>query len=143
MPHNLRRSPLAHALPAVLLTAILGASAGCGSSGHNRPATSVDALLDADGVQRAEIHLHSFYFEPSRVVVRAGKPVELVLHNHSLVIPHNLTIAHESIAVSKGVGRKRTHRLRFTPSTPGEYPFHCDVGSHSDKGMTGVLVVVP
>ena len=143
MPHNSRRSRFAHVAFALVLTTTLTTAAGCGSSGKNRPVTSVDAPVDADGVQRVEIHLHSFYFEPSRVVVRAGKPVELVLHNHSLLIPHNLTIGHESIAVSKGVGRKRTHRLRFTPSTPGEYPFHCDVGSHSDKGMTGVLVVVP
>lgn len=126
------------ALLAVLAAGLLGCAAGA-----KRPPQSLELTPDASGVQRATLQLHSFYFEPNRIVVRAGRPVELTLHNHSLVVPHNFTIADSAISVSQGVGRKRTHVLRFTPGPPGEYEFFCHVGSHAKKGMTGVLVVVP
>lgn len=127
---------------AALLAVLAGGVLGC-ASGARRPAQSLELTPDASGVQRASIQLHSFYFEPNRVVVRAGHPVELTLHNHSLVVPHNFTISDSSIRVSQGVGRKRTHVVRFTPDRPGEYEFFCHVGSHAKKGMTGSLVVVP
>ncbi len=138
-------SRAAHALarrPFALVASLLFLFAGC-SSGLGRPVRSADAVEGADGVQRVEIGLHSFYFEPNRVVVHAGRPVVIRLHNSSLVVPHNFTIADSSLSVSQGVGRKRTHEVRFTPERPGEYEFFCHVGSHAKKGMTGTLVVVP
>jgi plastocyanin len=138
----MRRPPFAVPRAFVLTVALLVLGFGCASS-HARPPTSFEAALDASGVQRVQVELHSFYFEPSRIVVRVGHPVELVLHNHSLVVPHNLTIAEEGLSVSQGVGRKRTHVVKFTPDRPGEYEFFCHVGSHAKKGMKGVLVVVP
>ena len=125
-----------------LLVFVAFAAPGCGS-GARRPMTTLELNPDATGVQKAKLELHSFYFEPNRIVVHAGRPVELTLHNHSLVVPHNFTISDEAISVSQGVGRKRTHVVRFTPDRPGEYQFFCHVGSHAKKGMTGELVVVP
>ena len=119
---------------------ILSASVGC-ASGNTRPPQTLEAVVDASGVQRVNVTLHSFYFEPSRIVVHAGRPVELVLHNSSLVVPHNFTIADANLSISQGVGRKRTHVVKFTPEHPGEYEFYCHVGSHAKKGMKGVLVV--
>ena len=116
---------------------------GCGSSGLNRPVSTFEATSDAAGLQRAKVALHSYYFEPNRIVVHAGRPVELTLHNHALLVPHNFTIADQTVQVSRDVGGKRTTRVTFTPGTPGEYTFICHVGSHAKKGMTGVLVVVP
>ncbi len=129
--------------PIALSLALLAAlSFGCASGGP-RPVQTLELSADASGVQRAKIELHSFYFEPNRIVVHAGRPVELTLHNHSLVVPHNFSISDSTISLSQGVGRKRTHVVRFTPKNPGEYGFFCHVGSHAKKGMRGVLVVVP
>jgi plastocyanin len=132
------RPVVASSLAALLLVGLLGCA-----SGKTRPPQTFEAAIGASGVQRVNVALHSFYFEPSRIVVRAGHPVELVLHNSSLVVPHNFTIADASLTISQGVGRKRTHVVKFTPEHPGEYEFYCHVGSHAKKGMKGVLVVTP
>src|SRR5512147_1431627 len=100
---------------------------GC-ASGNTRPPQTLEAAVDATGVQRVNVALHSFYFEPSRIVVRAGKPVELTLHNSSLAVPHNFTIADSSLSLAQDVGRKGTHVVKFTPEHPGEYEFFCHVG---------------
>ena len=127
---------------AVTYAIVLLALAGC-TSGLKRPVTSVDAVTDASGVQRVDIEMHSFYFKPNRIVVHAGRPVELVLSNHSVIVPHNFTVADSALALSRNVWAPGRHRVRFTPSTPGEYEFFCHVDGHAKKGMTGTLVVVP
>ncbi|HEY6573145.1 MAG TPA: cupredoxin domain-containing protein [Candidatus Eisenbacteria bacterium] len=137
----MKRSRFVIAVAALLALSAAG-SPDVASAGKH-PSQTLEVATDASGVQRATVRLHSFYFEPDRIVVHAGVPVELTLHNHSLVVPHNFTITDSSISVSQGVGRKRTHVVRFTPERPGEYEFFCHVGSHAKKGMTGVLVVVP
>ena len=124
----------------------LVASAGCGTPGTKMGVQEVTARAGADGIQAVEIEVHSFYFKPNRIVVEAGKPVELTLKFKSLVTPHNLTCEHPDggISIDKSAGIlsfRRTKRARFTPMKPGEYEFFCGVGSHMAKGMTGTLVV--
>ncbi len=122
---------------------LLGALLLCGcTSGLKRPVVSATATPDVEGVQRLSVGLHSYYFEPNRIVVRAGRPVELTLKNRSIFVPHNFTIMDSALAVSQDVWLG-SRRVRFTPTTPGEYHFHCHVGSHAKKGMTGMLVVRP
>ena len=116
--------------------------AGC-SSGIGRPVVSVDATLDEAGVQRVEVDMHSFYFEPNRIVVHAGHPVELKLHNCSHIVPHNFTIAEGGLNMSESKWGWGSDRLRFTPTTPGEYRFFCHKDGHEKKGMVGTLVVLP
>jgi plastocyanin len=115
---------------------------GC-ASGLHRPLTSAVAVTDASGVQRIAVDLHSFYFVPNRIVVHAGRPVELVVRNRSLVVPHNFTIVDSSLSVSVDKWGPGSSRVRFTPSTPGEYEFYCHVHGHAKKGMKGTLVVEP
>jgi len=118
---------------------------GC-SSGIGRPVSEVVAQPAPDGVQRVEVTAHSFWFEPNRVVVKAGMPVELHIQNGSFIVPHNFScIAPQAgVQVDEGLGLfKDGEQARFTPTTPGEYPFFCNKDSHSKKGMTGTLVVVP
>jgi plastocyanin len=115
--------------------------AGC-SSGLKRPVVSAELEPDARGVQRVVVNMHSFYFEPSKIVVRAGHPVELILKNRAKFIPHNFTIADSSLAMSEGAWLGTGH-LSFTPRTPGTYEFFCHVDHHAKKGMTGTLVVLP
>ncbi|MEK7823899.1 MAG: cupredoxin domain-containing protein [Candidatus Eisenbacteria bacterium] len=114
---------------------------GC-TSGLKRPVVSAELEPDARGVQRVVVNMHSFYFEPNRIVVRAGHPVELILKNRAKLIPHNFTIADSSLAMSEGAWLGTGH-LSFTPKTPGSYAFFCLVDHHANKGMTGTLVVLP
>ena len=48
-------------------------------------------MTGSDGVQHVRVTAHSFWFEPNRIVVKAGVPVELELHNGSLVVPHDFS----------------------------------------------------
>jgi len=115
---------------------------GC-SSGIGRPVVSIDAAPDAEGVQRVKVDMHSYYFEPNRIVVHAGHPVELILHNCSHIVPHNLTISEPDLNVSESKWGWGSDKLRFTPTQPGEYRFFCHKGGHEKKGMVGTLVVIP
>ncbi len=114
---------------------------GC-SSGVDRPVVSVDAKTDADGVQRVKLDMHSYYFEPNRIVVHSGKPVELIVHNCSHIVPHNITIVGGGINVDESKWGWGSGHVTFTPQTVGEYKFFCHKDSHEKKGMTGTLVVV-
>ena len=129
---------------ALLATAFL---AGCaGTHGSAIPVTEATAKPDSKGIQVVDVEVHSFYYKPSRIIVEAGKPVELVFHFKSFFTPHNFTCneADAGIQIDKSAGFmsfRRTKRAQFTPKTPGEYKFYCGVGSHMMKGMTGTLVV--
>jgi uncharacterized cupredoxin-like copper-binding protein len=119
-------------------------AAGC-SSGLGRPVHEVRATPGGDGVQRVELRVHAFYFDPNRIVLKANVPVELHVKNHSAFIPHNFTCdaPEAGIQVEKDLGLLWDGETAlFTPTRPGEYKFFCDVDSHAKKGMTGVLVVV-
>jgi plastocyanin len=119
--------------------------AGC-SSGIGRPVHEVRAVPGGDGVQHVEVTAHAFYFDPNRVVLKANVPVELRVKNGSALIPHNFSCVapQANIQVDEGLGLLWDgETARFTPTTPGDYPFFCKVDGHSKKGMTGTLVVVP
>lgn len=127
------------------LIVLLVLAAGC-ASGLKRPVQEVTAKAGADGVQRVRIEAHSYYFSPNRIVVKANLPVELTVKQSALFVPHNFTCIapNAGVDVKRGLGMLRgSKHLRFIPTTPGEYPFFCAVGSHAKKGMTGTLVVVP
>jgi len=124
--------------------ALLATLMGC-SSGLRRPVQEVTARPGADGVQHVRIVAHSFWFEPNRVVVKAGVPVEITVKNAAFGVPHNLTCFDRDagIELSENLGMFRGQkRDRFTPTKAGEYDFYCHVDSHGKKGMTGKLVVV-
>lgn len=143
MEHSFRALRLGRRPLAMIVIAMWGALAGC-SSGLGRPVHEVTARTAADGVQHVEIVTHSFWFEPNRVVVKSGVPVEIRVHNGSWMIPHGF----HCVAPDAGldalehvglIGRSKT--IRFTPKAPGEYPFYCPVHDHARRGMKGVLVV--
>ena len=126
--------------------AFLAVASGCGTSGSKIPVTEVTARTDDSGVQHVDVDVHSFYFKPSRILVAAGKPVDLTLHFKNFFTPHNFACEHPEagIAIDKSAGVMSFHRTKhatFTPTKPGEYPFLCGVDSHAHKGMTGVIVV--
>jgi plastocyanin len=113
------------------------------SSGLKHPVHEVTATM-ADGVQHVEVTAHSYWFEPNRIVVKRGTPVEVRVHNASYIMPHGFAcIAPESgLETKQSVGLfGRTKTFRFTPDKPGEYPFFCPVSDHAKEGMKGTLVV--
>ena len=130
-----------------VVAAILGISlAGCGTSGAKLPVSEVTAKADAAGVQKVTVEAHSYYFKPNRIIVKANQPVDMTIEFKSFFTPHNLTCsqADAGITIDKSAGFmsfKKTKHVTFTPTVPGEYAFHCGVGSHMMKGMTGTLVV--
>jgi plastocyanin len=124
--------------------ALLVLACGC-SSGLGRPVREVTARPDADGVQRVRVVAHSFWFEPNRVVVKAGVPVELTVKNAAFGVPHNFSCFDKDagLELSENLSMFRGQkRVRFTPTKAGEYEFFCHVDSHGKKGMKGTLVVV-
>ncbi len=106
-----------------------------------------EAILGDDGVQRIEVLADSYSFRPNYLVVKAGVPLELTLRRQTLLVPHDFILAlpPDNIHIEQEISREGTI-LRLTPSTPGQYPFHCGkkllfFESHRDQGMAGMLEV--
>ena len=103
----------------------------------------------ADGVQRITLTSGSYFFKPDRIVVKANVPVELLASRESGVTPHNFVIkAQEAgVMVDEDLGTE-PKKIGFTATKPGKYPFYCSkklpfMAGHREKGMEGVLEVVP
>ena len=102
----------------------------------------------ADGVQRTSVTLDSYSYQPSHLIVEAGKPVELTLTSVTTFTPHNFIIKDPggSLTVEQDVSAGKTVVVKFTPSQKGTFPIYCDkrlwpLPSHKDKGMEGKLEV--
>jgi plastocyanin len=115
---------------------------GCASSGNERPVVSERVSPDANGIQRVKITMHNYYFEPNRITVESGKPVELVLTNSDHVVPHNFSIHEGGLNISEDKWGFGNDTVRFTPSETGEFTFYCNKGDHAEEGMVGTLIVV-
>ncbi len=114
---------------------------GC-TKGTDRPVVTQNVGLADDGVQRVEVEMHSYFFEPNRIVVKRDIPVEIVLSNSSKVVPHNFTLNGAGVHVSEDKWGFGHDTVRFTPTETGEFEFVCHKGDHAEKGMVGTLVVV-
>jgi len=128
---------------AIAVTALV-ALVGC-ASGLNRPVKEVVAVTSSDQVQHVKVTAHSFYFDPNRIVVRRGVPVELNVSNSALFVPHDFSCESPEggIEVDGSLGMFHGSKtLHFTPTQVGEYPFWCHVDGHAKKGMRGTIVVV-
>ncbi len=99
--------------------------------------TALPAVRPTPAVQRVEVIMREFKFEPARVEVPVGRVV-LVVRNEGL-IPHDLAIP--------GLGKKTEYIAPKREATleldvqPGSYPFECTVSGHKEAGMRGTLVV--
>jgi plastocyanin len=107
------------------------------------------AKPDSDGVQRVRVVGGSYFFKPSHIIVKVNVPVELVPSRESGIAPHNLLIrAQEAgVVVEEDLGTD-PKKIAFTATKVGKYPFYCGkklpfVAGHRDKGMEGILEVVP
>ncbi|HET8579479.1 MAG TPA: cupredoxin domain-containing protein [Nitrospiraceae bacterium] len=141
-----RRAPSIPPLSLSLATALL--FAGTVGLGFSESGPPVEVETAPDGVQRVSITMDSYSYTPNHLVVRAGKPVELILTSVTTLTPHNFVLKEPGagLAVEQDVGAGKTVTVRFTPSQPGVFTFYCDkkllfFKSHREKGMEGRLEV--
>lgn len=107
------------------------------------------ALIDADGKQRVAILGGSYFFKPDHVIVKANVPVELSVKRESGIVPHTfvLKIPESGIMIDESLSTD-AKTIAFTPTVAGRFTFYCRnkllfFKSHEEKGMKGVLEVVP
>jgi len=107
------------------------------------------AKVDQDGVQRVRIGGGEYFFKPGHIIVKANVPVELLVSREAGIVPHNLVIKapEAGIAVDEELGTE-PKKIVFTPTAVGKYAFYCSnrllfFASHRERGMEGVLEVVP
>jgi plastocyanin domain-containing protein len=128
-----------------LLTLVL-AAAGLPAQDQKEPYV---AKPDADGVQRIRIVGGSYFFKPGHIVVKANVPIELLASRESGITPHNLLIQapEAGVAVEADLATD-PKKILFTATKPGKYPIYCSkklpfIAGHRERGMEGVLEVVP
>ncbi|MBI3772842.1 MAG: cupredoxin domain-containing protein [Gammaproteobacteria bacterium] len=110
---------------------------------------AIRAVIDQDGKQRVEILGGSYFFKPDHIIVKANVPVELVVKRESGIVPHTfvLKIPESEIMIDESLSTE-AKTIAFTPAAVGKYTFYCRnkllfFKSHEQKGMKGVLEVVP
>ncbi|MGQ0593909.1 MAG: quinol oxidase [Gammaproteobacteria bacterium] len=128
------------------LIALLAAPAPSFGTGA---AEGFEAAPGPDGIQRVRVLAGSYFFRPRQVRVQAHVPVELTVVSEPGLIPHDFVIE----APKAGITVRETlddqpRVIRFMPAVPGIFEFYCGkrllfFESHKDKGMRGVLEVVP
>ncbi|HVN95312.1 MAG TPA: cupredoxin domain-containing protein [Syntrophorhabdaceae bacterium] len=107
------------------------------------------AVVDPDGVQRVQITAGNYFFDPSRITVKANVPVEMTIKKEPGVTPHDIILKapEAGIDISQELSTEPA-TITFTPTQTGDYIFYCDkkfplFKSHRDRGMEGLLTVVP
>jgi plastocyanin domain-containing protein len=104
---------------------------------------------DADGVQRVRLVAGSYFFKPNHIIVKANVPVELTASRESGITPHDLVIRAEEAGINVKVDLgSDAKKIAFTATRPGKYPIYCSkklpfMAGHREKGMEGILEVVP
>jgi plastocyanin len=105
---------------------------------RDRSSTGRTAPSPVAGATQVRVIAGDMYFEPSRLEVSSGVPVNLILDNEGAAY-HDLTIPDLGFTLGTEGGRQASGSLAVT--RPGEYEFHCSVPGHAVAGMTGTLTV--
>ncbi len=133
---------------------LVALAAGCQSAGEKPPAQERGkpqvVKVDQDGVQRITVVAGSYFFKPSHIVVKAGTPVEILASREAGLAPHDLVIQAPdggATLVQQDLATE-PRKIAFTPRKPGKYPMYCSkkpplMASHRERGMEGILEVVP
>ncbi|MBP6786095.1 MAG: cupredoxin domain-containing protein [Candidatus Promineofilum sp.] len=141
----------------VLMALVIIVTTGCSSGGEPAAVTPVEFTLTATDVA----------YDISQIEVTAGQPVKVIFNNQGTLvhdfsiteIPHSGEVvavatetadmaAHEAEMghmeepdVHVAVGPGASGSVTFTPTTAGEYEYHCTVAGHLEAGMAGTLIV--
>jgi len=128
-------------------------AAGCQSGGEKPPAQVQGkgqvAKVDPDGVQRITVLAGSYFFKPNHIIVKADTPVEMVASREAGLAPHDLVIqAPDGGTLVQQDLATEPRKIAFTPRKPGKYLMYCSkkpplMASHRERGMEGILEVVP
>lgn len=110
---------------------------------------------EAPSERTIRIDLKARQFDPPHIILTAGEPTTLALHNldaelHAFVPVGLLTNVHLSVT-GDGAPEFSDHGLarlilpsegkaaiHFVPRKPGRYPYFCDMPGHSMRGMIEV-----
>ncbi len=118
------------------------------SASFAESALAIGVPLYSDGVQRAVVEADSYAFTPSHLIVKAGKPVELIFKSVTWMVPHNVIIddPRSGLNVREEIPAGESLTVTFTPMVPGSFAIYCDkklpfFKSHREKGQEGVLEV--
>lgn len=107
------------------------------------------ATIDNDGVQKIDIIGGSYFFKPNYIVVKVGIPVTLKVSKEWGLAPHDIVAKFPEAGIEFQENLSSTPKtIKFTPTRVGKYPFYCSKKapfskSHREKGMEGVIEVVP
>jgi plastocyanin len=105
--------------------------------------------VGADGVQRVEITGGDYYFNPNYIIVKVNVPVEFVVKKEPGYVPHDMVVKAPEAGINFVVDlKKEAQTVKFTPTKTGKYEIFCDkkllfFKSHKDRGMHGMIEVVP
>jgi hypothetical protein len=143
--YQLRRISIATLAASALLLA-----AGCQTTPADQPRKETHvAKADQDGVQRVRVVAGGYFFKPSHIVVKVNVPVELVASREGGIIPHDLVIRAEDAGINVAQDLStEARKIAFTPRKVGKYALYCSkepplMASHRERGMEGILEVVP
>lgn len=127
-------------LPAVALALMVPALAACGNAtaSSSKPAAASTPIA---GAQQVMVKGNdAMKFDPDRLTVKAGQPVQLTFENTGQVI-HDWTLSQgvpsRVTALAQG---KQSSTVVFTIANPGEYTFVCVQPGHEAAGMKGAIV---
>ena len=110
---------------------------------------STPATMGQDGVQRISVVGGSYFFKPSHVTVKVNVPVEMEVSKEWGIVPHDIIAKSPEAGIEFQEDLSSTPKvIKFTPTKVGTYPLYCDKKapfskSHREKGMEGVIEVVP
>ncbi len=97
--------------------------------------TEAAAEVEITLTETLDMSTGNFYFKPNEISAAPGQTVNVRVESndgfHTFVIDG---------VVKQTVQADGTITF-VAPSTPGEYPFYCDIGSHRAYGMSGTLFV--
>lgn len=140
-------------LRGVIALAVAGLVASCQTTPQEQPKAQVEkqvAKVEADGMQRVRVVAGGYFFKPNHIVVKANTPVEILVSRESGMTPHDLVIQAKDAGINVELDLStEVRRVAFTPTKPGRYAIFCSKkppfggASHRERGMEGVLEVVP
>jgi len=106
-----------------------------------------EAKLSEDGIQKVEVIVDSYSFNPNQIIVAVNKPVEITLKSVTKIVPHNFTLNYPEagLNIDQDISPGKEVKITFTPTKTGAFEFYCNkkglFGSHQKKGMKGILEV--
>lgn len=105
------------------------------SSDDNQPSAAVVSAARTRGVQEVSVIATEYGYFPKRVFVTEGIPVKIFLSTPGKRASCFMV---NDLGVKKGINPGALDEITFVASHPGDYRFHCPIGS-----IEGVLTVRP